>query len=102
MKIEITERPVMVKFINIDGIEFVLGDLYETINQLMGSTMENDRYGEYSLREYELYDYETAEKLVKLGYVKNYTGSRMANLYCMADENRLRELLDKIYEIDTE
>lgn len=102
MKIEITKRPVMVKFINIDGIEFVLNDLYGTINQLMEYTNENDRYGDYSLRDYELYDYETADKLVKLGYIKNYIGSRMANLYCIADKTKIKELLDKIDEIDIE
>lgn len=40
------------------------------------------------------------DKLVKMGLVKNYTGSRMANLYCMKDEKGIEDLMTKLYELD--
>ena len=40
------------------------------------------------------------DELVNMGLVKNYTGSRMANLYCAEDKKAIEDLLDKIYELD--
>jgi len=102
MKINITEKPVMTKFVTINGVEFELSRLYGSIYQIMNETEENDHYGEYSLRSYELNDKETMDKLVAMGYVKNYTGSRMANLYCMANEKGLKELLNALNDAEKE
>lgn len=99
MDIKIYEKPVMTKFITIDGEEFELRNLCGALYQIQ-TTKEDDHYGDYSLRDYELYSKETMDKLVKLGLVKNYTGSRMANLYCMKDEEALNNLLNTLYELD--
>ena len=40
------------------------------------------------------------DKLVNIGLVKNYTGPRMANLYCMKDENSINDLLNTLYKLD--
>lgn len=99
MDIKIYEKPVITKFVVIDGEEFELSELYSCLHQI-SETKENDRYGEYSLRDYELSNYEVMNKLVKMGLVKNYTGSRMADLYCMKDEKGIKDLLNALYELD--
>ena len=99
MEIKIYEKPVITKFVKLDEEEFELRHLYSSIEQIM-ETRENDTYGDYSFRKYELYHLDVVDKLVKMGLVKNYTGSRMADLYCMKDENGLKKLLDTLYELD--
>ena len=97
MNIKDYEKPVITKFVPIDGVEFELGALFSSLEQI-STTWENDKYGEYSLRDYELYDYETMRKLVEMGLVSNYTGSRMADLYCMKDKKAIEELIDILAE----
>ena len=92
MNIEIYEKPVITKFVSIDGVEFELGKLYGCLNQLLEETKEDDHYGDYI---------ETIKKLVNMGFVKNYTGSRMADLYCMEDKNKISSLLDALYNLDS-
>ena len=83
MDIKIYKKPVIKKFVTINGEEFALGELYSALEQI-SETRENDIYGDYSLRVYEINcDIKVMNKLVDMGLVKNYTGSRMANLYCM-------------------
>ena len=102
MEIKMYEKPVITKFVTIDGVEFELGDLLCALEQ-MSETKQNDYYGDYSLRDYELNcSYDTMEKLVGMGLVKNYTGSRMANLYCTKDKKAITELIHKLYELDLE
>lgn len=93
MEIKIYEKTVVTEFVMIDGKEFELGELESSLIQLLEQTEENDRWGDYSLRDYELYNCEVVDELVKMGLVKNYTGSRMADLYCMKDEKKIRDLL---------
>ena len=93
MEIKIYEKTVVTEFVMIDGKEFELGELESSLIQLLEQTEENDRWGDYSLRDYELYNCEVVDELVKIGLVKNYTGSRMADLYCMKDEKKIRDLL---------
>lgn len=100
LKVNIYEKPVITKFVTLDNEEFELSTLYSCLNQLLRETQEDDHYGEYSLRAYEVEDKNTMDKLVKLGLVKNYIGSRMANLYCMKDEKGINQLLDTLYELD--
>lgn len=101
MDIKVYEKPVIKKFVTVDGEEFALGELYSALEQISGETKENDIYGEYSLREYEIdCNIEVMNKLVDIGLVKNYTGSRMANLYCMKDKDRIEKLLETLYELD--
>lgn len=91
----------MTKFVTVNDIEFELGDLCCALEQMI-STHKGDHYGEYSLRDYELHcSCETMDKLVEMGLVKNYIGSRMANLYCVADKKAVTDLLHKLYEIDS-
>lgn len=100
MNIKIYEKPIPTKFIEVDGIEFELGELHCALEQML-RTKENDTFGDYSLRDYELHcEYETMEKLVKMELVKNYTGSRMADLYCMKNKSKIEEIMEKIYEMD--
>lgn len=99
MSIRIYEKPVITRFVTIDEEEFELGVLIASLEQI-SETMEDDSWGDYSLRDYELYCSETMNKLVKMGLVKNYTGSRMANLYCMSDKKGVEELLNTLYELD--
>lgn len=101
MNIEIYEKPVITKFVSVDGVEFELGKLYGCLNQLLEETKEDDHYGDYSLRDYEVHDLKTMRKLVNMGFVKNYTGSRMADLYCMEDKNKISSLLDALYNLDS-
>jgi hypothetical protein len=100
MDIKIYEKPVITKFVTIDGIEFELSKLYGCLVQMLDETIENDRYGDYSLRDYQLIDYETTNNLVNMGLVKNYTASRMANVYCMKDKKGIEDLLNTLYELD--
>lgn len=99
MDIKIYEKPVLTRFVTIDGEEFELGVLIASLEQI-SETMEDDSWGDYSLRDYELSSSETMNKLVKMKLVKNYTGSRMANLYCMSDKKGVEELLNTLYELD--
>lgn len=99
MDIKIYEKPVLTRFVTIDGEEFELYKLIPSLEEI-SETMENDSWGDYSLRDYELFSSETMNKLVKMKLVKNYTGSRMANLYCMSDEKGVEELLNTLYKLD--
>lgn len=99
MDIKIYEKQIPTKFIEIDGVEFELGNLFCCLEEIR-RTEENDHYGEYSLRDYELSYPNDMDKLVEMGLVKNYTGSRMANLYCMKNEKEIERLVEKLYEMD--
>ena len=98
MNIKTYEKPVMTKFVEINGEEFKLDELFSSLEQI-SETNVNDRYGDYSLRGYELYYPDVMDKLVKMGLVKNYTGSRMADLYCMKNESEIKELIDILCEL---
>ena len=100
MKLQIYEKPVMTKFIIINGVEFQLGHLLCCLEEIK-DTKENDLYGDYSLREYELSHPNEMNELVKMGLVKNFTGPRMANCYCMKDEKKIDKLRDALYDLDT-
>ena len=64
------------------------------------NTKENDSWGDYSLRDYELScDYDAIMYLVDMGVVKNYTGSRMANLFCIKDNDLFEKLRNYFYDI---
>lgn len=99
MDIKIYEKPVITKFVTVNGEAFRLNELYTSLSEIR-NTMENDRYGDYSLRDYELSYPNAMDKLVKMGLVYNYTGSRMANLYCMKDEKGIDELFTALCEAD--
>ena len=98
-KLEVVEK----KIITIDTVEFEIRELEIAINEMLEHTEPDDHYGDYSLRDYELYDWDATKKLVALGLVSHYIGSRMAKLYCTKDkeaEKEMREILDKIYEFE--
>ena len=102
MKFEVIEKLVPTKFIMLNGVEFEHSNLIGCLSQILNLTEIDDRYGEYSLRGYELEYYSETKTLVKFGWVKNYTGSRMADLYCVKDEDSykvMRDLLDVLYEV---
>lgn len=93
MDIEIYEKPVMTKFVVIDGEEFECYKLLACLEQI-------NETEKCSLRDYELLDYEITKKLVKMGLVCNYTGSRMADLYCMKNKKDIEDLIDTLYELN--
>lgn len=71
-------------YITIKDKEYDLFIMIRAIEDML-DTNEDDHYGEYSYRDYELNSpIAYYECLVKLGLVKNYVGSREANLFCMA------------------
>ena len=97
---KIVEKSIITKFIVINNTEVELSDILNAITDMLYKTEEDDNYGEHSLRSYELSCSKSAIKiLVDLGLVKNYIGSRMANLFCMKDEKALKELYDNLYAI---
>lgn len=99
MDIKIYEKPVVVKFVTIDGMEFKLGDLLSVLCQMLDTIdYDGELCMEYPLRRYELYDYEITKELVKMGLVHNYTGSRMADLYLAKDVNAIKNLIDILEE----
>ena len=100
MDIKFYGKPVMTRFVVIDGKEFKASELYLSLDQIM-QTEEDDCYGDYSLRDYQIVYQEVVDQLVNMGLVKNYTGSRMANLYCMKDKEGIEDLLDTLYKLDT-
>ena len=103
MQFEVIEKMIPTKFIVLNGVEFELGNLIGCLSQFLNSTEINDRYGEYSLRSYELDYWKETQNLVEFGWVKNYTGSIMADLYCVKDEESYKtmsNLLDKLYSLD--
>lgn len=100
MNIKIYEKPVITKFVTVNDVEFELGNLCCCLSEIK-QTKANDSFGDYSLRDYELSYPEDMDKLVGLGLVKNYTGSRMANLYCMKDEKGVEALEAELYELDS-
>ena len=102
MEIKIYEKPVITKFVTVNGVEFELGNLVCCLEEIRQRTKENDHWGDYSLRDYELSYPEDMDKLTQMGLVKNYTGSRMANLYCMKDEKGINDLIRTLYELDEE
>ena len=99
MEISVYEKPIIEKFVSVNGVEFILGELLCCLEEIRGTGVD-DHYGEYSLRDYELSHPNEMDKLVKMGLVKNYTGSRMANLYCMKDESAINDLVSKLYDAD--
>lgn len=98
MDVKIVEKMVAIKFVIIDDEEFELGKLICSLDEI-SDTEEDDDFGDYSLRDYELSFPNTMDKLVKLGLVKNYTGSRQANLYCLKDAEGVDNLLETLYDL---
>lgn len=95
MVVKKIRKIVEMYYITVDGYEFREDILFETLG-ILSQTMENDRYGEYSVRDYDLPDYETIEALIKLGLVKNYTGPRMADCFCVKDKKKFDEFYEKV------
>ena len=99
MDIKMYEKPIITRFVSINGVEFEYGVLFCCLEEIRG-TQTGDHYGEYSLRDYELSYPKDMDKLVEMGLVKNYTGSRMANLYCLKDEEAIERLVCDLYDLD--
>lgn len=99
MEISVYEKPVIEKFVTVNGVEFEFGVLLCCLEEIRRTEVD-DHYGDRSLRDYELSHPSEMDKLVKMGLVKNYTGSRMANLYCMKDESAINDLVSKLYDAD--
>ena len=89
-------------YVNINGNICKFRDMIGAINEILDSTYEDDIYGYDSLRDYELdYSRNAYKILVELGLVKNYTGERMANLYCIAKDKtlELEKLRDELWKL---
>lgn len=99
MNIKLIGKPVMTTFVVFDGNEFPLSEVYASLEQI-NNTMEDDYWGDYSLRDYQLISQEVMDYFVKMGLVKNYSGPRMANLYCMKSANGIERLQNVLYKLD--
>lgn len=99
--IKVYKKPIIKDFVEILGEEYLLEDILLSISEIE-NTKENDRYGDYSLRDYELSDYKTIELLCKLDLVKNYRGERMANLYCVKNKEKLENFKEKLLNLSNE
>lgn len=89
-------------FVELNGKEFTIKSVLRALNEIL-NTEEDDKYGEYSLSDYELsYDsYHICKTLVDMGLVRNYVGSRMADLYCIASgcTETLINLMNTMYDL---
>ena len=101
MKVEVLKKLAIEHYLNINGVEFEINKL-STCLQEIDETEEDSAYGEYCLRSYECSHLEEMKKLVKLGYVKNYTGPRMANCFHKASEESIAELKKIVYKKEEE
>ena len=97
-KFDIYTKMIPAVFIKIDDIEFDIEKLCQSLSDL-SDTEEDSKYGEYCLRSYEVNDLNTINKLVKLGYVRKYTGPRMAICYCKNNEKEFEEFKNKVYNL---
>lgn len=100
LKAKVKNVPTL--FVELNGDEFNARSVLRALNEIL-NTEEDDQYGEYSLRDYELsYDsYHICKTLVDMGLVRNYVGPRMANLYCIASgyTETLENLMATIYDL---
>ena len=102
MKLEVYEKTIPIKFVKLGDEEYRLEDVIVALSDMIEETREGDRYGDYSLRDYELSaDVGIYKWFVEQGIFKNYTGSRMANLFCLAEGKRdeAKELRDQLWEM---
>ena len=92
MDIKIIEKMVPIKFISFSETEEV------EIDSIFG--IYHSFEIEEELREYEInYVGNELAILLKYGYLKNWRGSRMANMYCRTDKfNELIEFLSTLIE----
>lgn len=99
MKLEVYEKMIPTKIVKLGDKEYTLKAIVRALNDMINRTDEDDWYGDYSLRDYELSsDIKIYEWFTKEGLFKNYTGPRMANLFCLAkgklsEVEELREFL---------
>ena len=97
---KLIKEPIIVDFIEFeDGSKFEYSKIINTINQFTENTIEDDKYGENSLRDYELEDKDITNYLVKLGLVKAYIGPKMSHCYCAKDMKGLDKLREDIYSL---
>lgn len=93
---KIYSKIIEIPMIEINGIKFDARDLFRALNEL-NQTESTDRYGDYSLRDYELScDYETIEGLVTLGYAFTFMGERQAKLYKKCEEAKFDNFLEVV------
>lgn len=62
-------------YVILDGIKFKKNELYATVEQISDAEYW-DYTGDYSIKRYNLLYEKAADQLVKLGYVKRFTGVR--------------------------
>ena len=97
---KIYEKLEPVKYVEINGKEFRASSVISALCDML-DTDEDDSYGDYSLRDYELAtDTEIYDTLAEMGLVKHWIGSREARLYCRAAgaTEKLGAMLNKLYD----
>ena len=97
---KIFEKLEPVKYVEINGKEFRVRSVISALCDIL-DTDEDDRYGDYSLRDYELSsDIEIYDTLVEMKLVKHWIGSREARLYCRAAgaTEKLKAMLNELYD----
>ena len=98
IKYEFKTKLVPTTYITIDGEEYCLADMYAAIGDML-DTEEDDEFGDYSYRDYDLsVDKNYYNCLIKLGLVKNFTGPRQANCFCVAKgaKKSLEKFLERL------
>lgn len=88
---KITKRK-LIHYVEFDDGELVpYGDIWDIMHEFYNTDL--------TLRGYEMFtSSETVEVLIKYGYMKNWRGRGMANLYCTTE--KIDELIDYISEDD--
>lgn len=97
---EIFEKLEPIEYVKLNGKEFKARSVISALCDML-DTSEDDRYGDYSLRDYELSsDIEIYDTLAEMGLVKHWIGSREARLYCRAAgaTEKLKAMLNELYD----
>lgn len=93
-------RRVVAKQIKLGKDTWFIADVCRAIEDML-ETHENDMWGQYSMREYELEaPIEIYEYFQYLGLFKHYIGERQAELWCLAEgaEEKVRQIYQYINE----
>lgn len=92
MNIETYDKPIITRFVKLDDHEF-------NLRKLLGCLCELSDADE-PLKDYEMSsDLDVADKLVEMGLLNNYIGSRMAHFYSIKDKRKVEELIEKLEKL---
>lgn len=96
---EIVEQQIPKKFIKIENEEVGLIEFINTIEQVLETVPNSDIFG---LKDYEVFDYESIQLLLKMDYVVKKYGELQSIIYVLKNkekETQLSHLYDKLCTI---